>query len=197
VIPVWDALVRSLHWLLAASVLTAWASGHWLGHWFDAVHHTAGHLAAAVVVVRLVWGVAGTPYARFSQFVRSPGDTWAYVRQLRTGGEPRHIGHNPLGGWMVVALLASVAGASLSGLLGTTDWLWGEAWVTGLHAALGWLIAGLVAGHIGGVAFTSLRHRENLVAAMVHGRKHAALGHGADLGIDPASSQAPSQSARR
>ena len=171
---VWDALVRSLHWLLAAAVLTAWASGHWSGRWFDEIHHTAGYVAGAVVLVRLWWGLCGGRYARFSQFVRSPRVTWAYAQQLRTAREPRYIGHNPLGGWMLLALLATAVAVSLTGFLFTTEWLWGYAWLSDLHAALAWLITALVIGHWAGVALTSWRHRENLVVAMLSGRKRPA-----------------------
>jgi len=171
---VWDRLVRSLHWLLAASVVTAWISGHWPSPWFDEIHHTAGYLAGAVVLLRLVWGFAGGRYARFAQFLRGPRATLAYARQLRAGREPRYIGHNPLGGWMVLALLIVTAALSLTGILYISDWLWGYEWLFDLHAALAWLSLVLVLGHLSGVAFTCWRHRENLVAAMCSGRKRAA-----------------------
>lgn len=171
---VWDRLLRSLHWLLAASIVTAWTSGHWQPRWFDAVHHTAGYVAAAAVLLRLVWGFAGSRYARFAQFVRSPRATLVYAQQLRAGRAPRHIGHNPLGGWMVLALLSTAAALSLSGYLYTTDWLWGYEWLFDLHAALAWLILVLVMGHLAGVALSCWQHRENLVAAMFSGRKRAA-----------------------
>ncbi|MEO8297980.1 MAG: cytochrome b/b6 domain-containing protein [Burkholderiales bacterium] len=173
-IRVWDPLVRSLHWLLAASVLAAWTSGHGLSRWFDEIHHIAGYLAVFAVVVRTVWGFVGARHARFGQFVRSPRATWVYARQLRARCEPRYIGHNPLGGWMVLVLLVTVACLSLSGFLYTTDWLWGYAWLSDLHATLAWVILGLVLGHVAGVVLMSLRHGENLVAAMLHGRKRAA-----------------------
>ena len=171
---VWDVLVRSLHGLLAATVLIAWASGHWLDRWFDEIHHTAGYLAAGVVLIRLAWGFRGSRYARFTQFVRSPRATWRYAQQLRAAREPRYIGHNPLGGWMVLALLATAAASSLTGFLYTTDWLWGYDWLSNLHAALAWLMAALIVGHWAGVAVTSWRHRENLAVAMFTGRKRAA-----------------------
>ena len=171
---VWDALVRSLHGLLAASVLIAWASGHWSTRWFDEIHDTAGYVAAGVVLLRLLWGFCGSRYARFTQFVRNPSATLAYAQQVRDAREPRYIGHNPLGGWMVLALLATAAAASLTGFLYTTDWLWGYAWLSDLHAALAWLMAALIVGHWAGVALTSWRHRENLAAAMFTGHKRAA-----------------------
>lgn len=173
-IKVWDRLVRSLHWLLAAAMVTAWTSGHWQPSWFDEVHHGAGYVVAAVVLVRLAWGVVGGRYARLRQFVRGPRPTLAYARQLRAGAEPRYIGHNPLGGWMVLALLLVSAALSLTGYLYTTEWLWGYEWLENLHAALAWVVMVLVIGHLTGVVFTCWRHRENLVAAMISGRKRAA-----------------------
>lgn len=173
-IQVWDRLVRSLHWLLAAAMVTAWTSGHWQPQSFELVHHGAGYLALAIVLIRAAWGFAGGRYARFRQFVRGSGETLAYARQLRTGAEPRYIGHNPLGGWMVLALLLVAAALSVSGWLYTTEWLWGYEWLENLHALLAWLVLVLVMAHLLGVAFTCWRHRENLVAAMLSGRKRAA-----------------------
>ena len=171
---VWDGLVRSLHWLLAASVLTAWISGHVETRWFDVIHHGAGYVAGGAVVVRVLWGFTGPRFARFAQFVRRPRMAWAYARQLHAGQEARYIGHNPLGGWMVLALLCTVGCVSLSGFLYTTEWLWGYEWLSTLHALLAWLIGGLVVLHLAGVLVTSLRHRENLVLAMLTGRKRVA-----------------------
>ena len=79
-IRVWDALVRVLHWTLATAVATGLISGHWPPSHFDDWHHTAGYVAAAAVVLRLVWGIRGSRYARLSQFVRSPRQVLAYAR---------------------------------------------------------------------------------------------------------------------
>jgi cytochrome b len=172
-VPVWDLPVRALHWGLAAAITTAWISGHWPPADFDTVHHAAGYAALAAIVLRLVWGVAGSRHARLSRFLRGPRDTLAYARALRAGREPRYIGHNPLGGWMAVMLWSCSAALSVTGWLYTTDWLWGYAWLELLHAALAWLVLALFIGHLGGVAMTSWRHRENLVRAMLSGRKRA------------------------
>lgn len=170
-IRVWDRLVRGLHWTLAAAIATAWISGHWPPRHFDAWHHTAGYAAGAAVALRLVWGFAGGRYARLAQFVRGPCAVLDHARAMHAGREPRYIGHNPLGGWMVLALWSAAAALTLTGWLYTTDWLWGYEWLSDLHAALAWLIAILVLGHLGGVAMTSRRHGENLVGAMFSGRK--------------------------
>ncbi|WP_298924495.1 cytochrome b/b6 domain-containing protein [uncultured Ramlibacter sp.] len=169
-IRVWDAAVRCLHWLLVASVAAAWLTTlGWL-HW----HEAAGYAAAAVVALRLAWGFAGSRYARFAQFLRGPTATASYAARVLERREPRYIGHNPLGAWMVLALLACVAALGLTGWLYTRfDMFWGEAWLDQLHAFLGWLLLALIGLHLAGVAFTSGRHDENLVRAMVDGDKPA------------------------
>ncbi len=166
---VWDPLVRIGHWSLVASVAAAWFTREGGGIW----HEWIGYAALAIVAVRVVWGLAGPHYARFTQFVRSPPATLRYASQVVKGSEPRHLGHNPLGGWSIVLLLAAVTLVSLSGWLYTTDKYWGVEWVGELHEALTHVLLVLVALHVGGVALASYRHRENLVAAMLHGRKRA------------------------
>nr|WP_233168483.1 cytochrome b/b6 domain-containing protein [Xylophilus sp. ASV27] len=168
---VWDRPVRLLHWCLAASVAVAWLSTEGFFGW----HEPAGYLALAVVAARILWGVlGGRGAARFGSFVRAPAATWRYALQVWRGTEPRYLGHNPLGGWMVLALLGCVAATSVTGWLYTTDMFWGMAWLDRLHRALAWTVLVLVALHLAGVLFTSLRHRENLVAAMFSGRKRRA-----------------------
>ena len=173
-IKVWDPLVRLAHWCLVASVTLAFVShegGNPLHEW----HEVLGYVALGIVAIRLLWGFSGPRYARFAQFVHSPRAVLDYARRVRTSTEPRHIGHNPLGGWMVVGLLAAVALASGSGWLYVTDRFWGVEWVGELHDFTGHLLLPLVALHIAGVIFTSRRHRESLVAAMVSGRKRAPM----------------------
>jgi cytochrome b len=163
---IWDALVRVAHWTLVACIAAAWFTT-------GALHDALGYAALAVVAVRIAWGVAGSPYARFRQFVAGPGATFAYAGLLVARKEPRYLGHNPLGGWMIVALLATVALTAASGWLSSTDRFWGVAWVQDTHAALADLLLVLAGLHLGGVLYTSLRHRENLVRAMLTGRKRA------------------------
>jgi cytochrome b len=167
---VWDLAVRCLHWLLAAGVAAAWVTSSSTGP----AHENIGLAGAAVVALRLAWGFVGTPHARFARFVRRPATTLRYLRQVAQGTAPRYLGHNPLGGWMVVMLLAATAAVTASGWLATTDAFWGYAWPVRVHAALAWAVVALVALHVAGVAFTSWQHRENLVAAMFTGRKDGA-----------------------
>jgi cytochrome b len=166
-VPVWDLAVRVLHWSLVLTVAAAWLTRHSPGRW----HEWIGYATLAIVTARAGWGFIGRDYARFSQFVRAPGETASYARSLLSGSEARYIGHNPLGGWMVVALLAMVALVGFTGWLYTTDRYWGIPWVEELHESLSDILLAFVGLHIIGVVFTSRKHRENLVAAMLHGRK--------------------------
>ncbi|MSO89462.1 MAG: cytochrome B [Rhodospirillaceae bacterium] len=167
---VWDPLVRLGHWALVASVAAAWLTRHGGGLW----HEWIGYAALAIVGLRILWGWVGSPYARFAQFVRAPSATLTYARAMLARTEPRYLGHNPPGGWMILALLAAVIAVGLSGWLYTTDTYWGVEWVERLHDTLADILLILVAVHVGGVIFASRRHRENLVAAMIHGRKRPA-----------------------
>lgn len=181
---VWDAGVRGLHWLLVATVAAAWLTTLGLLRW----HEPAGYAAAAIVAARVGWGFVARGHARFASFVRGPRATLAYAARVLGHREPRYLGHNPLGGWMVLALLACAAALGLTGWLYTaTDRFWGEAWLERLHAVLAWLLLALIGLHVLGVLFASVRHRENLVRAMVDGAK-AAPGPG-DVACNPTQNQ--------
>jgi cytochrome b len=164
---VWDVPVRLMHWGLVAAVAVAWFSGE---ETLDR-HEWAGYAALSIVASRLVWGRIGSPRARFSDFMRSPRAVIAYAAALRRHAEPRYIGHNPLGGWMVAALLFNLILVGVSGWMYTLDAFWGLAWLEWSHRILAWSLIVLIALHVAGVAFSSWRHRENLVASMINGRK--------------------------
>lgn len=166
---VWDPLVRIGHWVLVASVVLAWLTRHGGGLW----HEWLGYASLAVIALRVLWGFIGPRYARFADFVRPPSAMLRYARAALARREPRHLGHNPLGGWMIVALIANVVLVGTSGWLYTTDTFWGMQWVEDLHEALADTLIVLAALHVAGVTVASHRHGENLVAAMVHGRKPA------------------------
>jgi len=164
---VWDIFVRVFHWGLAASFILAWVTGD---DW-KALHLWAGYSAAALIAMRLIWGVVGTPHARFSQFVKSPLVVANYLKDIVTGQEVRHLGHNPAGGAMIVALLATLIGLCISGWLMTTDAFWGSEMMEDIHETLANLALTLVGLHVAGVLWASFRHHENLIRAMVTGRK--------------------------
>jgi cytochrome b len=169
-IRVWDPFVRLSHWSLALSFAIAWLSAN---PWGD-LHILAGYATGALILARVAWGVVGSPYARFSQFVRSPRGVLAYLKAIARGGEPRYVGHNPAGGAMVIALILAMAATSVSGWALTTDTFWGVAWMQRPHNALSHGLLLMVCAHLAGVMLASFRHRENLVIAMINGRKRAA-----------------------
>ncbi len=167
---VWDPLVRLFHWSLVLSFGIAWLTAHRS----DNIHFLAGYAALSLVTIRLAWGVLGPRHARFSDFLRRPGAVVSYLRDIRRGTERRHIGHNPAGGAMVMTLIAGILATGLTGWMETTRAYFGVRWVEQLHSVLAHGVLILVGVHIAGVALASYRHRENLVAAMVSGRKRAA-----------------------
>ncbi len=166
---VWDPIVRIFHWSLVLSFSVAWFTSHSSAD----IHQWAGYFAAALILMRLLWGGVGARYARFSQFVRSPATIVRYLFAMLSGREARYIGHNPAGGAMVLTLMVAVAATALTGWMMTTDAYFGVAWVGRAHDLMAHGLLLLVLIHIGGVALASLRHRENLVGAMITGRKRA------------------------
>ena len=165
-VPVWPAWQRALHAVLALAVLLALVTQEG-----GPVHEFSGYAAGAAALLRLLAGLWGPPAARLSAFVRGPAVTWAYARRLWQGRAERHLNHNPLGAWMVLALLLLSAGAACTGALYVTDRFWGEAWVIGAHAWLGWPLLAAVPAHWAGVWHSGRLHRENLALAMLTGRK--------------------------
>ena len=166
-VKVWDLWVRIGHWLLVLCITVVWLTRHG----GEALHEWVGYAALAIVGTRIVWGFVGSAHARFSDFVQHPRAVLSYAQALPRHYEQRYLGHNPLGGYMVIALLVAIALTGLSGWLYTTDKFWGVEWVGETHELLADALLLLVAAHIGGVLFACYRERENLVGAMFHGRK--------------------------
>ncbi|MXN63620.1 cytochrome B [Stappia sp. GBMRC 2046] len=166
---VWDPLVRIFHWALAATFAIAWLTGDEL----KTLHEATGYAIAGLLGVRIVWGIVGTKYARFSDFIYRPSAVAGYLADTARLKAKRYIGHNPAGGAMVVALIVTIGGICATGIMMTTDAYWGVEWVEEVHEALANFALLLVGLHLAGVAVASFEHRENLVRAMVTGRKRA------------------------
>jgi cytochrome b len=165
---VWDPLVRLFHWSLVTCFALAWLSEPG-----ERLHEVAGYVVLALIAVRVVWGFVGSRYARFRSFVPAPRELLGYLRRMVAARAERHHGHNPAGGAMIVALLAMLALTAGSGWLMITDRFWGVGWVEQLHDVAAWVTLALVGAHVAGVVVSSLAHRENLVRAMITGRKRA------------------------
>lgn len=168
-VKVWDPIVRIGHWLLALSVAAAWLTREG----WSTTHEIVGYVALAIVGVRVTWGFVGPVRARFSDCVRSPLATLRYVGKAIHLNEPRYVGHNPIGAWMILGLLLVTAATSASGWLYTTDRYWGVEWVENLHSTLANILLAFATLHVAGILMASFRHRENLIGSMLHGRKRA------------------------
>jgi cytochrome b len=178
-IRVWDPALRIFHWTLAGGFTIAYLTEDEL----LPVHVYAGYVVGALIAFRLLWGFVGPRHAHFSDFVRAPTSVVAYLKDAVRLRAPRYVGHNPAGGAMIVALLISLAVTVVTGmaLYGTTDFAGplaglfrGEAAADILeevHELAANLCLVLVVFHLAGVLLASLEHRENLVKAMITGRK--------------------------
>lgn len=111
-VKVWDPLVRIGHWTLVAAFFAAYFSEDDL----MSVHVWAGYVVVAYLIVRIVWGLIGSRYARFTQFIYPPSKIIAYLKQLASGKAQHYVGHNPAGGAMVLALLLSLTVTTITGL---------------------------------------------------------------------------------
>jgi len=175
-VKIWDILVRLFHWSFALAITFAWLSHEWRGpgrEW----HEWLGYAALTLAGLRIVWGFVGTRYARFGDFLHFPMHYFRYLGQILTGHEKRYLGHNPLGGLMVVALLLLAVAAGVTGYVlshrGMTLFGLGHRDLEHWHGLIGDAFVVLVPLHILGVVWESVRHRENLVGAMISGWKRA------------------------
>jgi cytochrome b len=171
---VWDLPVRVFHWMMVACFAGAWLTAE-TERW-RLVHVSLGYGLAALVLFRVLWGLVGTRHARFASFVRGPSAVLRYLKSL-TGPRPEHhTGHNPAGGWAILALLALAAVVVGTGWANYQD-LGGE-WLEEIHEGAATAMLAVVGLHVGGVIVSSWLHRQNLVRAMVTGRKPAAADQG-------------------
>ncbi|MCX7946422.1 MAG: cytochrome b/b6 domain-containing protein [Hydrogenophilus sp.] len=173
-VAVWDPMVRLFHWLLVGTVVGA-VVGVKIGGEAMTWHGRFGVAVVGLLAFRLVWGMIGPPTARFSQFVRGPAAVAAYLR-----GEWRGVGHNPLGGWSVVAMISLLALLAGLGLFATDEiayrgplahWVaertqvWAASWHRRLEPLL-WLLVGL---HVGAILFYRFARGIDLVTPMITG----------------------------
>jgi cytochrome b len=172
---VWDLPTRLFHWtlvaLVSASVLTAKLGGLWLD-W----HMRSGYAILALLVFRLLWGVAGDRYARFAAFVRGPRTVLAYLRGLHDGG----AGHNPLGALSVLALLAAMLLQAVTGLF-ANDAIFSEGplaklvsgassdRMTRIHRFNEWVLYGLISLHLAAVAYHEWVRGRPTIRPMISG----------------------------
>ncbi|MEQ8692135.1 MAG: cytochrome b/b6 domain-containing protein [Pseudomonadales bacterium] len=171
---VWDPIVRLGHWSLAAFFAAAYWTG---GDWLD-LHAHLGYCVGLLVLLRLYWGCVGPTPARFSSFVRPFADVRAFLYSLFKRSVLPHSGHDPAGGWMIVALLVALAVTAASGtvlfalegrgpLAGSFVMSWPGATVEAVHHLASDISLVLICVHILGVLAVSWLTRQNLIGAMI------------------------------
>lgn len=189
-IKVWDIAVRIFHWSLVLFFTVAYVTGEEESQ----LHILAGYVILGLIVFRVIWGLIGTRYARFWNFIYSPKHTLAYTHSLLSGQPKHYLGHNPLGGWMILALIVFITLTIWSGLeleasagrgpLVTAQQLVQPAYANDvqyehegdefweeLHEVFANLTLLLIFLHVAGVVVSGMEQRENLVKAMITGYK--------------------------
>ena len=164
---VWDLPTRAFHWLLVLCFAGAWLTSE--SERLQMIHYAFGYSACALVLFRLVWGLIGTKYARFSQFIKAPSEIIGHLKGLLSGHEHSSPGHNPVGGLVMLGLMLAILVIGLTGYFSIKEFL-GNL-MSEAHEAIASLTLGLVIIHVVAAIVMSLLQKENLVKAMVDGRK--------------------------
>jgi cytochrome b len=178
---VWDLPTRLFHWLLvclvAISITTAMIGGLAMPY-----HEGCGVAILVLVLFRVMWGFMGGTQSRFTAFIRGPQEVLRYARALLENNAKRYIGHNPLGGWSIIAMLTALGVQAGTGLFANDDILTEGPlahWVskaisdslTRIHLINKVVLMGLVVVHVSAVVFYLVMKRENLVTPMLTGCK--------------------------
>ena len=169
---VYDVPTRLFHWLFAGLFVTAYVIANVAD---DSpvfpYHMLAGILLGCLVLLRVIWGVVGTRYARFSSFELHPMQLVAYFRGMIVGGSQAWAGHNPASSWAALFMLTLAAGLGITGLLMTSSG--NRETYEDLHELLAHTFLAVAILHIAGAALHGLRHRDGFARSMIDGRKQA------------------------
>ncbi|MBS0431800.1 MAG: cytochrome b/b6 domain-containing protein [Proteobacteria bacterium] len=182
---VWDLPTRLFHWTLAILILLQYGTAEW--HWLSMRWHVwFGYATLALLLFRVIWGFAGSQTSRFGGFVRGPARVLGYVRDLAAQRARTGVGHNPLGGWSVLAMLACLLVQTVTGLFASNrrhtefgpwadrvsqDW---SRRLTEIHEINQNLLLVLIALHVAAILFYWIGKQDNLIGPMLHGHKEVA-----------------------
>jgi cytochrome b len=164
---VWDFPVRVFHWLLVISFAGAWFTSE--GESQQMLHYAFGYSACALVIFRVVWGVIGTRYARFSEFIKGPTETMNHIKALLTSKQYPGLGHNPVGALVMISLMILILLIGLTGYWTVKEYL-GDL-MSGAHEAISSIALAFVAAHVAAAIVMSFWQKENLVRSMLTGKK--------------------------
>jgi cytochrome b len=171
-----DLPVRLFHWLFAAGFVVAAVIALVLGEHnpLFPYHSIIGLVLGAMVVLRILWGVVGSRWARFGSFTFGPGEVARYITGALLGGGKRYIGHNPGSAYAIFAMLALMLGLTVTGIMMAR----GNEGPKELHELMAYAMAAVAAVHILGVVLHTVRRGENLTLSMIRGTKDAEPSHG-------------------
>jgi cytochrome b len=178
---VWDLPTRVFHWSLVALVGSNLFLISPRGGLHTVVHFISGYAVAGLLLFRLLWGLVGSPRSRFADFLHRWPVVKGYIERLKRFDPPHSVGHNPLGGWMIVVLLSALLAMIATGLLAASRRAAGPlaglvplplATLAGLvHSLISDLLIALIVVHLAGVAVDWFLTGDNLIKAMLTGRK--------------------------
>lgn len=164
---VWDVPTRVFHWSMVLCFIGAWLSAE--SERWRLFHVSFGYTMVGLVAFRLIWGLAGTRYARFSEFIAGPKKVVSYVTSVLHAKPIHYVGHNPIGALAIALMLILVVGIGLTGYVTYNELDWFKS--DHIHEFLSESLMLIVTIHIGGVVISSSLHKENLIKAMITGKK--------------------------
>lgn len=179
---IWDLPLRLFHWAMVAVVFVAAITGYFFEEWWLDIHVFAGYALTSLLVFRLIWGLVGSYYSRFSTFPLSKSGVQSHLKGLIRGKSPTYPGHNPVGAWMIVILLVSLSGLVLTGLivwggqenngpLATVVGYQAGEWSEEIHEALAGILMAAIAVHLLGVIAETVLFKHPVINAMITGKK--------------------------
>ena len=180
-IRVWDVPTRLFHWALVGLVICSFITGK-IGGSAMQYHEWSGFAILVLIVFRLIWGFIGGQQSRFRAFVKGPAVVFRYASKILSKASKQHIGHNPLGGWSILAMLTSLSIQAGTGLFANDDILTEgplydlvskttSDWLTGIHNLNEKILTFLIAIHLAAIIFHLIAKRENLIVPMITGKK--------------------------
>ena len=180
-IKVWDLYIRLSHWLAVLLIISAWLSANFGDAEFK-WHSLNGYALLILAVSRIIWGFVGSSSAQFSHFVKSPMSVVSYLKGMFKGNAPTYSGHNPAGGWMVIALLLALVFQAITGMFSSDDILAEGPFafavssrmvskMTALHHLGFDLLIVLISLHVLAVLYHQFVKKEALIKAMFNGTK--------------------------
>ena len=168
---VWDLPVRVFHWLLFVSFAGAWVTAESESQ--QMIHYAFGYSACGLVLFRIIWGLIGTRYARFAQFIKGPSKTTHHIKSLLSREQDHELGHNPAGAVAMVLLMVLILMLGLTGYWIVKDVL--SEQVGEAHEIIASMAMAVVTVHIAAAILMSFLQGENLIKSMVTGKKMGAI----------------------